>query len=350
MGERRDTAQDNTYHLFEYVVKNNDANAFYIIDKKSNDYKKVSKYKNIINYGTVKHTLYLLCSNITISSYVEKNNMHTEEYKYILKYFPEIRRNKKVFLQHGVIGVSRVNHSLHKNKVNYDLFIVSSDFEREHIIKEYGYSNCEVKATGLARWDKLEKEEEKKKILLMPTWRKWIKSEDDLLDSKYFKTLLSLLKNEKLKEFLENNNIELTFYPHYQIQKVIGDFKIENSMIKLAKKDDISVQELIKSHSMLITDYSTVSFDFAYLLKPVLFYQFDYGEFYGNHYNEGPINHKNDLFGEVIEEENELIRKIIECIKQEKMEETYIEKSNKFIKYRDKENSKRILEAINLLN
>lgn len=41
--------------------------------------------------------------------------------------------------------------------------------------------------------------------------------------------------------------------------------------------------------------------------KPVFFYQFDYDEFYSKHYNEGPINHKKDLFGERAEEEQILI-------------------------------------------
>ena len=67
--------------------------------------------------------------------------------------------------------------------------------------------------------------------------------------------------------------------------------------ITIVRQGEKSVQDLINENYILITDYSTVAFDFAYSNKPVIFYQFDYDEFYSKHYNEGPINHKKDLFG-----------------------------------------------------
>lgn len=41
--------------------------------------------------------------------------------------------------------------------------------------------------------------------------------------------------------------------------------------------------------------------------KFVLFYQFDYDDFYLKYYNEGFINYKKDLFGERVEIEVEVI-------------------------------------------
>ena len=64
---------------------------------------------------------------------------------------------------------------------------------------------------------------------------------------------------------------------------------------------------MINENYILITDYSTVAFDFAYSNKPVIFYQFDYDEFYSKHYNEGPINHKKDLFGKRVESLDEIL-------------------------------------------
>ena len=309
MGERKDTAQDNTYHLFKYIKNSNKkVNVKYIIDKNSEDLIKVKEYKDLVWFDSILHTLYLLTCKFTINSYAEKPNMYTKEYIDIVKYYPEFIKNKKVFLQHGVIGVSRVNHVLHKNRVDYDYFVVSSEFEKKHIVEEFGYSENEVIVTGLPRWDNLNDKAQKNKILLMPTWRSWIKSEEELFNSKYFKTYIELLNNEKIHKILKENDYELTFYPHYQTQKLLK--KIDNNFgenIKIIRQGEKTVQDLINENYILITDYSTVSFDFAYNKKPVIFYQFDYDEFYSKHYNEGPIDHKKELFGKRVESLDDIL-------------------------------------------
>lgn len=320
MGERPDTAQDNTYHLFKYIKeKNKNINAKYVITKDSDDLEGIKKYGDIVWFNSILHSLYLLTCKYTINSYLERSNMYTREYLDIIKYYPEYRHNKKIFLQHGVIGVSRVNHVLHKNKVDYDLFVVSSEFEKQHIIKEFGYKEDEVAVTGLARWDNLNNNAEKNKILLMPTWRSWIKSEEELKESEYFNRYLELINNKELHSILEKNNYELTFYPHYQTQKLIEKMEIKvPDCIKLVKQGEKKVQELINENYLLITDYSTVAFDFAYSNKPVIFYQFDYDEFYTKHYNEGPIDHRKDLFGVRVVGENKEIIKLLKSIEANK--------------------------------
>lgn len=334
IGERKDTAQDNSYHLYQYIRKHHpNVNIYYVIDKKSPDYQFIKHLGNIIHFNSLKHTFYLLISHKTINSYVETSNMHTESYKKIMKYYPEWQQNEKIFIQHGVIGVSRVNHVLHKNRMNYSQFVVSSPFEKKHVMKEFGYSENEVIETGLARWDALEDTSTGKEILIMPTWRSWIKTEQQLFTSDYWRRYLSLLENEEFHRFLEQKDLTVTFFPHYQMQKLIGKFPAFHPRITVVKQGEETVQNLLRSHSMLLTDYSTVSFDFAYMNKPVLFYQFDYDDFYSKHYNEGPINHKKDLFGERVETEKE----VIQLLKQ--FPHFSIHKANKIQNYVVKEHS-----------
>ncbi|WP_242159535.1 glycosyltransferase [Bacillus cereus group sp. BfR-BA-01431] len=307
IGERPDTAQDNSYHLFTYIRKEHpEIPIFYIIDKQCNDYQNIKELSNIIQFGGFKHTFYLLVCNKTINSYSETANMYTDAYKHILKYYPEWQQNKKIFIQHGVIGVSRVNHVLNKNRMGYSLFVVSSQFEKEHIVKEFGYKEDEVIVTGLARWDALQDESKGNEILLMPTWRSWIKTKEQLMESKYWQTYMSFLQSKQLHQILEEQDLTLTFFPHYQTQKFGAEMPVSHERIKIVKQGEETVQSLLKRHRLLITDYSTVSFDFAYMNKPVIFYQFDYDEFYSRHYNEGPIDHKEDLFGERVEKEEDI--------------------------------------------
>lgn len=345
MGERKDMAQDNTYHLYKYIKENNiNVKAKYVIEKGCNDIKYIEKYGETINFGSIKHTLYLLCCSVSINSYVERPNMYTKEYLDIIKYYPEYEKRKKVFLQHGVIGVSRVNHVLHKNKVDYDVFVVSSEREKYHIIKEYGYKENEVIVTGLARWDNLKKENiNEDKILLMPTWRSWIKSEDELLESEYFNKYIDLLKDKEFIEYLEKTKKTVTFYPHYQTRKLLKGMNIKfNNRINIIENDEYTVQELINSHGILITDYSTVAFDFIYTEKLVIFYQFDYKEFYSKHYNNGIIEHRSELFGVRTECKKEIVKSLKGEIKDNN-------KYNKFyITLKDDHSGEIIKEIINI--
>lgn len=332
IGERKDTAQDNSYHLFSYI-RNRDpkTNAYYVIDKRCSDYKHIESLGNTIQFNSFQHTLYLLTCTKTINSYVETSNMYTEAYKKIVKYYPEWQQNEKIFIQHGVIGVSRVNHVLHKNRMNYSQFVVSSSFEKKHIVEEFGYDQEQVIETGLPRWDALQDTGTGKEILVMPTWRSWIKTEEQLFSSDYWQRYSSLLNNKEFHQILEKYNYTVTFFPHYQMQKLIKKFPDFHPRIRVMKQGEETVQNLLKRHSLLITDYSTVSFDFAYMEKPVIFYQFDYSEFYSQHYNEGPIDHKNDLFGERVKDEKEVIQLLqqpMSIISQDKLPklDKYIQK------------------------
>ena len=80
--------------------------------------------------------------------------------------------------------------------------------------------------------------------------------------------------------------------------------------------------------------------------KPVVFYQFDYKDFYSKHYNEGPINHNKDLFGEVIQSELDLIKSLKNLCENSIMNLQDELKTNKFIEYRDNKNCKRIVQEI----
>ena len=42
----------------------------------------------------------------------------------------------------------------------------------------------------------------------------------------------------------------------------------------LSVNDGISYEDLLTESSLMVTDYSGVQFDFAYMKKPIIYYQF----------------------------------------------------------------------------
>ena len=93
----------------------------------------------------------------------------------------------------------------------------------------------------------------------------------------------------------------------------------------------------------MITDYSSVFFDFAYLKKALIYYQpeDDY------HYEDSYFDFESMGFGDVIHDEDKLLEKIEYYIKNEcDNEDKYKERVNKFFKYNDKNNCKRVYDWI----
>ena len=98
------------------------------------------------------------------------------------------------------------------------------------------------------------------------------------------------------------------------------------------------MQKLLKESNILITDYSSVQFDFAYMDKAIIYFQFDEKEFYSKHYSKGYFDFKTMGFGPVCKTKEE----VVEALKNNQNKSFYQERASSFFKYRDYNNSERI--------
>lgn len=322
LAERGYDCRDNSYHLFKHLQNiENGPKAYFIIDKSSEDIKKLIPYKNIVFRGTLKHWLLFSLSDIKISTHI----MGYAPDMYIFNWLDKhnLVFGKKIFIQHGVIYNNLPG--LYSKNINLDLFACGAFEETKFIKKYFGFTN-EVKHLGLCRFDNLynslETKNDFKSILLMPTWRSWIqncKNDDEFKNTEYFIQYNELINSEETKNLLEFYDLNLIFYPHYEIQKYIHCFenKIENPRIKIASKSEYDVQNLLISSCILITDYSSVFFDFAYMKKPIFFFNFDVDRFYDSHYQQGFIDLKNNLFGETCSNKLDLLKRLEISIQNE---------------------------------
>ena len=85
------------------------------------------------------------------------------------------------------------------------------------------------------------------------------------------------------------------------------------------------------------------------MYKPVIFYQFDYDEFYSKHYNEGPIDHKKDLFVLRVTNKEELLNILENNIYLKDMDKKYELNRNKYINGIENNICNHIFELIYLL-
>lgn len=222
-------------------------------------------------------------------------------------------------------------------------------------IKEFGYSKNEVKYTGFARFDHLHHFTAKRQVLIMPTWRDWLSpsfsgsklSETDVEHSIYVQKWSALLKNDRIRALAKKFNVQFVFYPHYEMQPFLHLFGKGDKQIILADFAHFDVQNLLKESMLLITDYSSVFFDFAYMEKPVLYYQFDEAEFRAHHYAQGYFDYRRDGFGEVVTDETALLDLIEHYLAENcHLKPIYQQKINGFFPLHDDKNCERIYTEI----
>lgn len=223
---------------------------------------------------------------------------------------------------------------------------------------EYIYTKEEVKLLGFPRFDKLTSNSQKK-IVFMPTWRKKItesmKVKDNssereysptFKDTDYFKFYNKLINDERIIEVLKQKGYKGKFYIHPNLEQQAVDFQ-SNECIEVSTQITNYNKEFAENE-LLITDFSSVAFDFAYLKKPVIYTQFDREVFFSEQlYDKGYFDYDKDGFGPLCFDYESSVNEIIKCIENDcKIEEKYIQRINKFYTFHDKDNCKRVYEEI----
>lgn len=320
-------ARDNGYWIYKYIRENHpERKAYFAISRKSPDYEKIKKLGNVIEYDSVKHWFFYVASTCNISSQAS-GRPENGVAKFLNKW--GFIRSKFCFLQHGVIINDLKWLYADRNKI--DWFLTAAAPENEYIVNNFGYSKEQVKLLGLPRFDNLHDDiTDESEILLMPTWRTWIPSSDRTImnsagrisdekfeDSEYFKVFNSLLASDKLKALLKKYNKHILFYPHRNMQSFTDLFSADGETIKIAKREDYDVQELLRKCSILITDYSSVFMDVVYMKKPVLFYQFDEEKFRKGQYDPGYFDYANNPYSLWAKDEDALISNLENVLKNE---------------------------------
>ncbi|MCD8821252.1 CDP-glycerol glycerophosphotransferase family protein [Staphylococcus gallinarum] len=227
------------------------------------------------------------------------------------------------------------------NKYSEQIFESAFMYPKENILT-YGYPRNDILHNYTSEYkhhikEKLNLPTSKKVILYAPTWR-----DDEFHSAGNYKFKLQMDLNRMRKEFGEEYVIALRM--HYFISDNIDLTGFEDFAYDFSKYNDIN--DLYISSDILITDYSSVFFDFANLRKPILFFTYDI-EKYQSMLRGFYIDVNNDLPGPLLRTNDELI----EAIKQidltvEKYKEKYETFYQKYCYLEDGNATKRIVDKV----
>lgn len=238
----------------------------------------------------------------------------TDDYFYLFRKFGKKPGQKIVQLWHaagafkkfGMDGTSlfpEVDRLYHKD---YDLVSVSGENVRGIYAGAFGVEEERVKAYGIPRTDKLLNAEYvsqvrkriltehpnlagKQIILYAPTFR-----DGKGQDKHEFRPEMDF---ESLSHSLKENQVFL-ICPHPVMQNRIVPGSYEN----IIQVEDFTTNEMMCVADLLITDYSSVIFEFSLLDKPMVFYCYDYDEYNRDFY----LDYEKDLPGKLLRSYSEL--------------------------------------------
>lgn len=355
-GDGQKDFKGNSKYLYLYCDKQNEFECYYIV----NDFSKVAEYigqcnfllnNSIKTFWLILRAEYLFVNGMTgdlsISHFLGrfkiinlwhgapiKKIMFDDEKSFLVKPKNIIEFFMKTFslieckMLHSIIAPSEFCkekfQSAFKNKN-----VVIAGYPRDDIFFEKG---DELISSVLS---KLDIPDASKIILYAPTFRD---TESDL--SPFSENFL-----ERLNHFLKENNYYLIVKKHPFTKNM--DIKNYDNIIETGQEFS-DIQELLLISDILISDYSSVYFDFMVQKKPVISYLYDLETYLNNNRNTY-VNIVNKLPGPFAYNEEELLhtlKNLKTLINDNQYQEKYIETLNEFNSASDGNSSKKIIELL----
>ena len=353
ISDRINKAGDNGEAFCRYMHhQTTSIKPYYVIDKHSYDYKRLKKEFQIVPCGSLKHKVLSLIATYVISSQADYHMMNPFNCD---KSYLNLH-SKFIFLQHGVTK-DDVSSYLDKYDKNIHGLITTGLMEYQSFLNyPYHYESKNIWNVGFSRFDYL-KDDKKKKITIMPTWRAYLVSSmkntgertlvDNYDESTFYKEYCKLLNDKNLFDSCESFGYAIQIMFHPNMKKFIDIFPHDPRLTILPF--DTQYSTIFSESSLIISDYSSTVFDFAYMGKPIIYYQPDYDEFFsGIHsYKKGYFSYSDDGFGEVEYDMVGLVKRIIEYVQNDcQLKEIFKSRIKKFFTHVDLNNNNRLLYRI----
>ncbi|MBP1755432.1 MAG: hypothetical protein H6Q59_1830 [Firmicutes bacterium] len=271
---------DSPKYIYEYLSKNYPGKFRFIWV--TNEKAKIPYSHTKVKRFSLRYCYYLARCKYDVFNVRQPDWMKKREGTVFLETWHGTPLKKLVFDQEEVMGASPLHKAqFYKHSRCWDYLVAANQFSTETFRRaflfdkemlEFGYPrndimhdpNKEKIAADIKR--KLHIPENKKTILYAPTWR-----DDEYYGHGAYKFALKLdlhmLKKELGKDYV------VLLRTHYFIADSLDVTGLEDFAYNVSKYDDIS--ELYLISDLLITDYSSVFFDYANLRRPILFYTYD---------------------------------------------------------------------------
>lgn len=344
---------DSAEYLYRYCKKQKDGiKKYYLLDEQVPDYTRM-KQEGLrpLKRGSLLHRLVFLNANIVIASNstVFPFNDYTFDTSFPIR--GEVHFDVAC-VQHGM-SIQKIAIAQNRLRDNIKLYFCASRYEIENLSKPiYDYAGYDIlKLTGVPRFDGLH-DRHQKILLFSPTWRMnsampVSASEGVARDynpnfrhTDYFKVYNSLMNDPRLLAAARQYGYRIQYVLHPIVSPQADDFTKNDLVEIIPSTGAMSYEKLFCEAALMVTDFSGVQFDFAYMRKPVVYLHHND---IPQHYENGTFFYDTMGFGEICHTNDELIDVLCEYMKHDcVMPQMYRERADDFFAFSDDHNCERI--------
>ena len=230
----------------------------------------------------------------------------------------------------------QASHLIQPNSYTTDILLDRYDVRKclSAVVAEIGYPRQDLMLTisdneKISLLKKLNTPENKKVVLYAPTWRG--EHGSARFDTKQLESDLASIS--ALKE------IHLLFRGHHMIEGYLADADIKVTIVPAS----IDSNSLLSTVDILITDYSSIAFDFLALERPIIYYAYDREEYEKERGFYFPLE---NLGGSLCTTQQALISSLRKAIVSPDVNDKQAQLKNKFCPHDDGKASKRIIDLL----
>lgn len=338
--------EESASAVYEKLVDKGIKNAYFVLDKtyEFRDQIPLKYKKNIIDKYSFKHYLCFFCAKSFVGS---ESKIHSFELRPISQLVEKKLKQSPhnyVFLQHGVmymISLDSERRSFFRQTQKRNIVektVVSSELEADHFIKLGGYQPENLYLCGLPKFDKNQWDSSADKIVVMITWRPWeyIQSIEDIEQTTYFQMLRKIV--ESIPAEYRNT---LAVLPHPLVEKQMRN---ENNVLQEYIPPVIKYDDILKETKILITDYSSISYDAFYRGCNIIFCWQEKDECLKEYGENAKLMLTEELaFGNVCYDYAELPGMVADAYVSDQKEE-FLGNYKKIVNFHDGHNTDRLIE------
>lgn len=336
--------EESASMLYEKLIDKGYNNVYFVIRKDSKHVAFIKdRYKsNIIWAHTFKHYLDFFRTKKFIGT---ESLGHLLELRTTNKHVNLKIRNKAykyVFLQHGVMYMVSLDSNGRTffrkgcEMPNDAKIVVSSKLEAKHFIDLGGFEEKDLYITGLPFYDRTIKKDDADKITIMPTWRPWDYNmlSTNYKDSSYYNMVFNIYNSipNDLKD-------KVVILPHPLVLKIF-----KNTPLGKYIPEIISYDLILEDTSLLITDYSSISYSAFYRGSNVIFVWNELEECM-EHYGGHLMLNDGNAFGDISRDYRKLSQLIENNYLKPQTKEN-IKKYQKIVEFHDNKNTDRLITKL----
>lgn len=285
--DRGGVGGDNAYLQFIHDLPQNDGiNRYYVAREPRTSLDKMfdaNQRRHVIDFSSTSHRFMHLDADRIITSYIEHENWCPFTQK-SLRGMADIVHYDIVYLQHGVLHAHMPWEFGADNRL-FDYEVVSTRFEIDNLVSNYGFQRKQLIASGMPRYDLVDPNTTpQRKILFAPSWRKNLVTEQQglrfaakkpaFLESPFWKASKRFLESKALRSLLQTHGYTLDVKLHPIFSVYEDEFRtLESDRVHIVG----SVTE--SDYQVFVTDYSSWVFDFVYLKRAIAYFLPDEQEF-----------------------------------------------------------------------